>query len=153
MPDVIVRLTSATSTCMLHARSGASITSAMAPEYGGEGGAFSSTDLLAAALGSCIATNIGPVADRHGIPLDAFELTVEKELSPQPKRVIRLDVAIRCSVPVTPEVRLRLERAAESCTVLRSLDPTMRHDVVFLFPDTPETPDTPGTPAPQARSR
>ncbi|MGH7459587.1 MAG: OsmC family protein [Longimicrobiales bacterium] len=135
MPDVIVHLTTATSTRILHARSGTSIESAMAKEYGGAGGAFSSTDLLAAALGSCIATNIGPVADRHGIPLDAFELSVEKELSPQPKRVIRLDVEIRCRAQVSPGVQARLARAAESCTVLRSLDPAMQHSIRFTCPE------------------
>ena len=104
----------------------------MAPEYGGPGGAFSSTDLLAAALGSCIATNIGPVAERHGIPLDTFEIHVEKTLGQQPKWVTRLAVEVRCGTPLSPDMLARLQRAAESCTVSRSLRPDMDHKIVFV---------------------
>jgi putative redox protein len=125
---------------MLHARSGATMNSAMAPEYGGPGGAFSSTDLLAAALGSCIATSLGSVAERHGIPLDSLQLVVRKELGHQPRRVTRLAVDVLCDRPLNSDLIARLERAAESCTVSRSLHPDLDVPIRFV-PATPVTPD------------
>ncbi len=116
----------------------------MAPEYGGPGGAFSSTDLLAAALGSCIATNLGPVAERHGIPLDSFEIRVEKALGQQPKRVTRLNVEVRCATPLSPDMLGRLQRAAESCTVSRSLHADMEHGITFVLAQHPNTPTPQG---------
>jgi putative redox protein len=123
--DLTVELTSATTTRIAHAHSSAVLETAMAPEYGGTGGAFSSTDLVAAALGSCIATNLGPLADRHGIPLNAITLTVKKHLTPPPKRIARLGVTVRVTAPVADDLRDRFERAAESCTVHRSLHPEL----------------------------
>lgn len=106
---------------IVHSDSGAEIRSSKAPEYGGAGGAFSSTDLLAAALGSCIATNLEPVAERHGVPLDALRLSVEKRLSVAPKRIEALDVRIAVGGEVAPSVLTRLERAAQLCLVHDSL--------------------------------
>jgi len=108
---------------IVHQESGASIASSVAPEYGGAGGAFSSTDLLAAALGSCIATNLEPLLVRHGIPLDTIRVGVDKELSVTPKRLVRLAVAIHLGPTVSPDVIVRLGRAADHCLVHQSLAP------------------------------
>jgi len=89
------------------------------------GRSFSATDLLAAALGTCIATNIDRVAVRHAIPLAAIEVAVTKELATRPKRITKLDVLIRIAVPVATGVAARLRRAAESCVVHRSLHPEL----------------------------
>jgi putative redox protein len=95
----------------------------MAPEYGGAGRSFSATDLLAAALGVCVATNIDVVAVRHGISLEAIEIRVQKTLAREPKSITGLRVTIALSTSVPGDVRLRLERAAEHCAVHRSLHP------------------------------
>lgn len=106
---------------ILHRESGAEIRSSVAPEYGGRGDAFSSTDLLAAALGSCIATNLEPVALRHGIPLDAIGISVDKTLSVSPKRIESLAVRVSIDGDVPQPVMERLGRAAQLCAVHRSL--------------------------------
>ncbi len=108
---------------VVHPASGASLTTDLPPEYGGTGTSFSATDLLAAALGVCIATNIDTVAERHGIPLDALSLTVDKRIATSPKRVEALAVTVRSAVPIPADVRTRLERAASHCVVHRSLRP------------------------------
>ena len=110
----------------------------MPMEYGGEGRSFSATDLLAAALGACIATNIDGVAVRHGIPLEGLEVRVEKSLSREPKRVDRLVVSIDLGMPVSSEVRQRIERAAEHCPVHRSLHPDV---IVMVGVHAPEEED------------
>lgn len=111
-----------------HAPSDARLLTSRPPEFGGTGSSFSSTDLLAAALGACIATDIETLAVRHGIELSAIEIEVGKELSRQPKKVEAFRVVIR--VPgIDDGMRLRLERASGHCLVRRSLDPGIRVSV------------------------
>jgi putative redox protein len=117
---------------VVETRSGASLTTDLPPEYGGSGLSFSATDLLAAALGVCIATNIDTVADRHGIPLDALAITVDKTLSTNPRRLERLAVQIVCSVELTSGLLERLKRAADHCIVHRSLHPDVIVTVDFV---------------------
>lgn len=116
-------------TAITHVESGARIRSSKSPAFGGSGAAFSSTDLLAAALGSCIATNIEPVAERHGVRLDRIRLTVDKQLSASPKRLEAMAVAVTVSGDTVPDVLLRFERAADLCLVHRSLAPHVRVDI------------------------
>jgi putative redox protein len=123
---------------VVHSASGASVTTDLPPEYGGAGVSFSATDLLAAALGVCIATNIDTVADRHGIPPDALSLAVDKTLANNPKRIEALAVTISSRVPIAEDVRLRLERTASHCLVHHSLHPDIRVTVTFQMPATSE---------------
>ena len=130
---MIVELTGPTTTRIVHTHSSAVLETAMAAEYGGPGGAFSSTDLVAAALGSCIATNLGPLAERHGIPLDRIKLAVRKQLTPPPKRIGRLEVTVQVNTPLSTELRGRFESAAASCTVHRSLHPDLVCAIRFEY--------------------
>jgi uncharacterized OsmC-like protein len=82
-------------------------------------------------LGVCIATNIDTVAIRHGIPLDALSLTVEKMLARDPKRVEALSVIVHGSVGIPASVLRRLERVASHCLVHRNLHPAIRVSVTF----------------------
>jgi putative redox protein len=128
---IVVRSISVGSCRVVHEPSGATLATDLPPEYGGRGTSFSATDLLAAALGVCIATNVDTVADRHGIALDAIETRVEKQLDTSPKRVSRLEVTVAIGVEVPPDVLVRLERAAKHCAVHRSLHPEVEVDVRF----------------------
>lgn len=104
-----------------HSDSGQVIHTATATEYGGVGGTFSSTDLVAAALGSCIATNIDRVLQRAEVPLDSVQVHVKKSLSINPKRLARLAVTILIQQAVDSSLETKLRRAAEGCVVHRSL--------------------------------
>jgi putative redox protein len=133
LTELLVKLTGVATTRITHLPSGAVVDSAIAREYGGPGGAFSSTDLVAAALGSCIATNLGPIAERHAIALDRFELRVRKELSTEPKRIARLEVRIQVRGPVPTELRERFRAAAHACTVHRSLHPDLECVIELVY--------------------
>src|SRR5436190_3798228 len=54
----------------------------------GKGESFSPTDLVATALGSCILTTMGIVAQRHNIDLTGTRVHVVKEMVQQPIRRI-----------------------------------------------------------------
>ena len=61
-----------------HQLSGTEILTDLAPEYGGEGRSFSSTDLIAVALGSCILSTIDKVMERAGYDPKQIEVITTK---------------------------------------------------------------------------
>ena len=88
----------------------------------GRGESFSPTDLVATALGSCVATTMAVVADRHGVNLTGMRVSVTKTMVTQPtRRIGKLDTVITIMNPVAPADRERLEHAARHCPVHASL--------------------------------
>lgn len=121
MSRLEITLTGQGDTVVAHVASGARLATSKSPAYGGSGASFSSTDLVGAALGSCIATNIEPVALRHGIGLDRIRVSVEKSLSVKPKRLNGFDVSVDVGGAVADDVLVRFDRAAQYCLVHESL--------------------------------
>lgn len=100
----------------------------------GRGESFSPTDLLATALGSCILTIVGIVSQRHNIDISGATVSVAKEMVSQPvRRVGRLAVTIRIPTEVSPENRQRLQQAADTCPVKKSLHPDIEIPVTWLW--------------------
>ena len=90
----------------------------------GRGEAFSPTDLVGAALASCILTTMAIVAKRDGILFEGAEASVEKEMVVQPtRRIGSLKVVVMAPKSVPLEHREKLERAANHCPVHKSLHP------------------------------
>ena len=121
MSRVEVRLTGPGTTRVDHPDTGATLETASAPELGGPGGSFSSTDLVAAALGSCIASSLQPVAAREGLADSDLAIEVIKTLATGPRRIGRLDVRVTVARPLTDPQRRKLLATARSCAVHRSL--------------------------------
>jgi len=113
-----------------HDPTGTIIITDVSPEFGGSGTSFSSTDLVAAGLGSCISSSLAPMAERHSVPLEAISIAVEKELGTDPKRISRLATTITIAAPVEETLIKRFRRAAETCTVHRSLHPDIDAPIV-----------------------
>ncbi len=102
----------------------------------GKGEAFSPTDLLAAALGSCILTVMGIAARAHKINIDGTKAHVEKEMMSAPlRRVGKITVDLTMPSGITPEQRATLERVAHTCPVHRSLHPELRVEINLHYPD------------------
>lgn len=120
-------------TRIVHEASGDEITSDLSPEYGGAGSTFSSTDLVAAALGSCIGTSVEPLASRHGVDTRGIRILVDKRLSTDPKRISRLDVTIVVPGAADDRLATMIERAAQSCSVHHSLHPHIASPVEVRF--------------------
>jgi putative redox protein len=90
----------------------------------GRGQAFSPTDLLATALGSCMATVIGIVAKRKELAVEGMTVSVRKHMSDDaPRRIKRLELDLTLPLPSSHPDRKLLETAARSCPVHQSLHP------------------------------
>ncbi|MEZ5967379.1 MAG: OsmC family protein [Planctomycetota bacterium] len=102
----------------------------------GKGEAFSPTDLVATAFATCVMTVIGIVARREGIELRGMSARVEKHMVVQPTRRIG-HMPLHVSIPgkVTPEQRRKLEAAARTCPVHKSLHPDVSAPIEFTYPD------------------
>ena len=100
----------------------------------GRGEAFSPTDLVSTALGSCMMTVMGIVAERHQWDLVGSTFAVQKHMSTEaPRRIAQIDVTFTLPATLTPTERTLLERAAHTCPVGLSLHPDVRQNIVFEY--------------------
>lgn len=129
MSEIDVRLLDRTRCRATHRASGESVETEVAPDYGGSGARFSSTDLVAAALGTCIGSSIAPILEREGVPLDAVSITVVKELQQRPRRISRLAVTVTLPPDVDEKQLLKLRNAARTCAVHRSIGKDVQVEV------------------------
>jgi uncharacterized OsmC-like protein len=90
----------------------------------GRGESFSPTDLVATALGACMATVMGIVARRKEIDLAGLRIAVRKHMSSDtPRRISRLELDIDMPLPASHPERRMLESSANGCPVHHSLHP------------------------------
>jgi putative redox protein len=99
----------------------------------GKGEAFSPTDLVATALGTCIATTMGIVAQKHGIDLRGMTVNVTKEMANDPRRIGRLTSEVRIPLPPDHPQRELLEKTGLGCPVHRSLPAEMERPTHFFW--------------------
>jgi putative redox protein len=117
-----------------HGPSGATLPTDAPKDNMGRGEAFSPTDLVATALGTCMLTTMGIVAQRNGIDMGGARVRVTKEMVAQPSRRIgTLGVEIAVPAELGDEDRKRLESAAMHCPVHRSLHPDVQIPVTFRW--------------------
>ena len=115
-----------------HAPSGTKIATDAPLDNGGKGSSFSPTDLVAAALGSCMATIMGIFAQRHAIQLEGTKIEVAKTMVQLPiRRIGELKVDIFLPVAVDHPQRTGLVKAALTCPVHQSLHPDVKIPVIF----------------------
>lgn len=104
----------------------------------GRGESFSPTDLVATALGTCMMTLMGIVAERSQLDLAGTTVHVVKEMIQEPvRRIGTLRVSIRVpadkAARLTPEDRKKLETAAMHCPVHKSLHPEIQTPIEFSY--------------------
>ena len=119
-----------------HSPSGATMTTDAPTDNGGKGESFSPTDLVATALGTCVLTILGLVAERHGIDLKGSQVKVTKEMVTSPVRRIgglKTVVTIPPGAVEDPAMRSRMEEAARKCPVHKSLHPDIDAPIEFIY--------------------
>ena len=116
-----------------HGPSGTEIATDAPTDNQGKGEAFSPTDLVATALGTCMATTMAIVAERKQIDLKGMTVQVTKEMVDKPRRIGRIGVRIRIPLPENCEDRELLERTALHCPVHQSLRTEIEMPVEFVW--------------------
>lgn len=100
----------------------------------GKGEAFSPTDLVGTALGTCMLTTMAISAQRHNIAFEGATAKVGKEMVTAPvRRIGKLTVEISVPMSHSPEEERRLRAAALACPVHKSLHPDVQIPVVFYW--------------------
>lgn len=118
-----------------HIPSGVTLTTDAPTDNHGRGASFSPTDLVATALGTCVATIMGIQADKLGLDLEGTEITVEKEMASDPRRIDSLRTEVTMPNPLDERTRTRLEQAARHCPVHHSIHPDIDAPIVFHGPE------------------
>ena len=119
----------------VHGPSGTTLVTDAPVDNHGKGESFSPTDLVAAALGTCIPTIMGMVAEREKIDLTGMRISVQKEMSAQPPRQIaKLTTRIVMPVGLTDQQKVKLEKAAHTCPVHQTLHGNVELPIEFVYP-------------------
>jgi uncharacterized OsmC-like protein len=106
-------------------------------EHGGLGASFAPTDLVAVALGTCLMSILGAIAERSGLDLIGTTVRVVKEMAAKPlRRIGRLQVTITFPEgrDYPAEIREKFQRAMEHCPVRQSLHPDIQESVELVYP-------------------
>ncbi len=119
---------------LTHGPSGTSIDTVPPKDNGGSGMSFSPTDLVGAALASCALSTMALFAQREGLSWGDARAGVEKRMTPPPRRIGELVLVFDMPREVRPEQRARLEEAARTCPVARSLHPDVKVPMEFRYP-------------------
>ncbi len=116
-----------------HGPSGTTLATDAPLDNQGKGESFSPTDLVATALGTCIATTMAIVAARHEIELKGMTVQVQKEMTDAPRRIGRLTTEVHIPLPANHPQRELLEKTALGCPVHRSLAAEMERPTEFFW--------------------
>ncbi len=102
----------------------------------GNGATFSPTDLVGAALGSCILTIMGILAKRAKIDIEGTKVHVKKDMAATPSRMIgniQMTIKFPEGIEVSEKDRKKLEKSVELCPVKQSLHPDVKIETEFLW--------------------
>jgi len=118
----------------VHGPSGTELTTDAPKDNQGRGESFSPTDLVATALGTCMLTVMGIAARTQNLDITGTTATVEKEMTTTaPRRIDSLTVKIHVPHSFSPENQQKLERAAHTCPVHKSLHPDVKTPIEFTW--------------------
>jgi len=118
----------------MHVQSHNSIITDAPVDNNGKGEAFSPTDLVSAALGACMVTIMGIVAERDGVSLEGLSWEITKIMQSSPRKIQEIVVDFAWSNPVSDQAFIqKLKNAARTCPVALSLDPAIKQTVNFDF--------------------
>ena len=113
-----------------HMPSGNKVTSDAPVDNQGRGESFSPTDMVATALGTCMVTMMGIIANQREIDLKGLRLIVQKGMSADlPRRIVRLELQIHVPVSENHPERKVLEDAAQNCPVQHSIHPEIEVNI------------------------
>jgi putative redox protein len=134
MVEVSIKYTGDLHCDAVHGPSQATLETDAPTDNRGKGEAFSPTDLVATALGTCMSTIMGMKADELGVDLRGMTVSVQKEMSKDaPRRIVGLLSEVHIPLPKDSPHREALEQAALNCPVHKSLPPEIERPTKFYW--------------------
>ena len=118
---------------LTHQPSGAKIITDAPKDNQGEGRSFSPTDLVAAALSSCMMTVLAIAAERDGIDVSGMNVTIEKHMAADPRRVAKLPLTLTLPDRIPENDRARLEEVARNCPVCHSIHDNIERELQIVY--------------------
>ena len=116
-----------------HIASGEKIITDAPVDNNGKGEAFSPTDLVATALGSCMITIMAISANKYDIDMSGTNASVKKIMGSDPRRISEISIDINMNKNIEEKDRKRLERSALTCPVHRSLHLDLEKKIRFIY--------------------
>ncbi len=119
---------------IIHLRSGSVITTDAPVDNKGKGENFSPTDMVAAALGSCIFTIMGIAAREHSFSIDGSTCSITKIMTNNPRKIGEIKIDFDLSmIDFTDKQKKILECCVKTCPVALSLDESVFQNVKLNF--------------------
>lgn len=117
-----------------HLKSGNTIITDAPTDNNGKGEAFSPTDLVATALGSCMLTIMGIKAQNSNIDMVGAEVDVTKIMSSDPRRISKIIATIHMPDKTYMDHEKKvLEKAAMHCPVFNSLSTDLEEEINVVW--------------------
>lgn len=117
-----------------HVASGNTVITDAPLDNNGRGEAYSPTDLVCSALGSCMMTIMGIVAERNAIDLTGMHMAITKKMAADPRRIAEIVLEVQMPARIfSDKEKALLENAARTCPVALSLHPDTTQTVTFLY--------------------
>ncbi len=117
-----------------HLKSGNMVVTDAPTDNNGKGEAFSPTDLVSAALSSCMMTIMGMVAEREEVDLKGLRSEVVKIMVANPRKIGEIQITFyHPTLKATDIQKQKLKNAALTCPVALSLSDSVKQTVVFNF--------------------
>lgn len=118
-------------TICIHLQSGTQILTDAPTDNHGKGEAFSPTDLVATALGSCMVSIMAIKSKDLNVDLKDSTVSITKIMQAEPRKIAKIEVELNMSIATSEKNKKILEKSAMTCPVLLSLHPDIEKTVVF----------------------
>ncbi len=118
-------------TVCIHLQSGTQILTDAPTDNHGKGEAFSPTDLVATALGSCMVSIMAIKSKDLNVDLKDSTLEVNKIMQAEPRKIAKIIVVLNMTIAPDSKTKIILERAAMTCPVFLSLHPDIDKEITF----------------------
>lgn len=116
-----------------HLQSGSKMITDAPLDNHGKGEAFSPTDSVANALGTCMLTVMGIKARDLGVDMKGTFAEVTKTMASDPRRISKIEVNIFFPSKYGAKETKVLEHTARTCPVLQSLHPDIEKEISFSY--------------------
>ncbi len=134
MPTIETIYSGSLRTEAIHIFSGTKLITDAPLDNQGKGEHFSPTDLVAAALGSCMVTIMGIAARTHDFNMDGAKMVITKIMTQElPRKIAEIVIDLTFPMDYPEKVKKIIEFTTKNCPVALSLHPDVKQTVTVHY--------------------